>query len=85
MTAPELKVFTLFKSNYRDPVAALRVIADDIEAGKYGDVGTIGVVLLGDTMEVFGMGVDSTGPSVALLLNAGVLRLTRELEEYGRE
>ena len=73
----------LYDSNYRDPVATLRSIASDIEAGKYGDVGSVGVVLLGDTMEVFGMGKDSEAPSVGLLLHAGFLRLSKAIEEHG--
>lgn len=81
---PELKVVTLHESNFRDPVATLREIADQIEAGEYGDVWTVGLVLFGDTLEVFGMGVDSDGPTIALLMNAAALRLARKLEEHGR-
>lgn len=84
MSTPELKVVTAYPSNFRDPAATLRVLADDIQAGKYGDVGTVGVVLLGNTLEVFGMGKDSEGPSVGLLLHSGFLRLSRALEEHGR-
>jgi hypothetical protein len=40
--------------------------------------------LQGDTMEVFGAGPDAEGPSIALLLHAGFLRLSRALEEHGR-
>lgn len=79
------EVIVLHGSNYRDPVATIRKIADEIEAGKYGGVGCVGVVLLGDTMEVFGAGEDSEAPSVALLLHAGFLRLSRSIEEHGRE
>lgn len=78
-----MNVVTLRESNFRDPVATLRQIADQIEAGDYGDVGCVGVVLLGDTMEVFGMGIDSEAPSVALLLHAGFMRLSRQLDEHG--
>ena len=79
-----MKVVTLHESNFRDPVATLREIAEQIEAGDYGAVGCVGVVLLGDTMEVFGMGVDSEAPSVALLLHAGFMRLSRQLDEHGQ-
>ena len=78
-------VVTLFDSNYRDPVATLRQVADEIEAGAYGDVGSVGVVLLGDTMNVFGMGRDSDGPAVALLLHAGFMRLSSAIEGHGRD
>lgn len=79
------EVVTLYESNFRHPVATLRKIADDIEAGRYGEVGCIGVVLLGDTMEVFGAGTDSEAPSVGLLLHAGFLRMSKAIEEHGRE
>lgn len=82
---PELKVVTLKDSNYRDSVATLRKIADEIEAGDFGGVGCAAVVLLGDTMEVFGMGPDSEAPAVALLLHAGFLRLAGAVEMHGRE
>lgn len=75
-----VKVVTLQESNYRDPVKTLRLIADDIEKGQYGDVGCVGLVLLGNTMEVFGMGKDSEAPSVALLLHSGFARLSRTLD-----
>lgn len=77
------KLHVLQETNFRDPVATLRLIADGIEEGEYGDVGTVGVVLLGDTMEVFGMGADAEAPSIALLLHAGFARLSRSIEEHG--
>jgi len=80
----DLKVVTLRESNFRDPAAEMRKIADDIEAGEYGEVGSVGVVLLGDTMEVFGFGPDSEAPSVALLLHAGFMRLSKSVEEHGQ-
>ena len=83
MTAAALNVVTLHESNFRDPAATLRKIADEIEAGRYGAVGCVGLALLGDTMEVFGAGIDSEAPSVALLLHAGFLRLSRSVEEHG--
>lgn len=79
----DLKVVELYGSNYRDPVATLRKIADEIEADRYGAVGSVGVVLLGDTMEVFGAGEDSEAPAVALLLHSGFLRLSKAIEEHG--
>lgn len=79
------EVITLYESNMRNPVATLRKIADQIEAGKYGSVGCLGLVLLGDTMEVFGAGEDSEGPSVAVLLHAGFTRISNAIETHGRE
>lgn len=79
------EVVQLRDSNFRDPSATLRKIADEIEAGDYGAVGSVAVVVLGDTMEVFAMGEDAEAPSAALLLHAGFLRLSRAIEEHGRE
>lgn len=82
--APHLaEVVTLYDSNIRDVPATLRNIADSIEAGEYGHVGCAGLVILGDTMEVFGMGSDSPAPSVGLLLHSGFMRLSMALEEHG--
>jgi hypothetical protein len=78
------EVVTLYDSNIRDPIATLRAIADEIEAGKYGDVGCIALCLLGDTMEVFSAGPDSAGPSAAVLLHAGFMRLTGYIEQHGK-
>lgn len=79
------EVIPLYESNRRDPVETLRKIADEIERGDLGAVGSVGIVVLGDTMEVYGAGEDSEAPSVALLLHAGFLRLSRSLEEHGRD
>ena len=79
-----MKVVTLHPSNFRDPVATLRVIADRIEAGEFGAVGCVAVAVLGDTLEVFGAGVDSEAPSVAMTLHAGFARLSKSIEEHGR-
>lgn len=61
----------------------MRKVADEIEAGEYGAVGSVGLVVLGDTMEVFGMGEDAEAPSIALLLHSGFLRLSQAIEEHG--
>jgi hypothetical protein len=80
----KLNVVPIYESNFRDPVETLRVIANDIEAGKYGAVGTVAVAVFGDTMEVFGLGVDSDGPTIALVFQAASLRFAREIEKHGR-
>jgi hypothetical protein len=86
MNNPVLRsVPSICASNFRDPVATLRRIADEIEAGEYGGVGSAAIVILGDTMEVFGMGEDSEPASVALLLHAGFLRLSGAVESHGRD
>lgn len=79
------EVVTLHQSNFRDPVATLRQIADGIESGVYGDVGCVAVALRGDSMEVFGAGEDSEAPSVAMLLHAGFMRLSNAIEGHGRD
>lgn len=84
MADADLKVVELYPSNYRDPVATLRQIAQEIEDGVYGGVGAAALVLLGDTMEVFAMGEDSEAPSAALLLHAGFARLSNSLEQHGK-
>lgn len=70
--------------DYRDPVKALRNLADEIESGKWGEVGSCGVVVMGDTMEVFGSGLDSDGPAIALLFAAAAHRFASEIEGHGR-
>jgi hypothetical protein len=77
-------VTTIYPSNFRDVAATLRAIADEVEAGKYGEVGCCGVVLLGDRMEVFAMGPDSGAPSGALLLHAGFASMSRAVEDHGK-
>lgn len=84
MTA-KLNVVQLYDSNIRDPAATLRKIADQIEAGDYGEVGCAALAILGDSMEVFGMGSDSEGPSVAVLLHAGFMRISNAIEQHGKK
>jgi len=81
---PELKVVPLYESNYRDAVATLRKLADDIENGVYGTVQDIAVVTYGDTLEVFGMGEKTDGGTTVLLLAAGQMRLVSAVERQGR-
>lgn len=74
----------IYESNFRDPAATLRVIADEIDAGKYGDVGQFALVLLGDTCEVFTGGHESGPCDAAALLQAGAFRLVQSIAERGR-
>ncbi len=61
---------------YKDPVKMLRNIADDIEAGKYGDIDTIVVATAGSTgYETFGGGKDSDMMCCAFLFQACATRL----------
>ena len=84
--APHLaEVVSLYETNVRDVPAKLRQTADDIEAGRYGAVGEVALVLLGDTMEVFGWGEVQDGGSSALLLQAGAQRLINMVEQHGKK
>jgi hypothetical protein len=77
-------VIPLYTSNTRDPVSTLRLIADEIEAGDYGEVGSAAVVLLGDTMECFAMGPDAEAPSIGMLFYSAFLRMAKAIEEHGK-
>jgi len=78
-----MPVETLYESNFRDSAATLRKIADEIEAGDFGEVGCVGVSILGDRLRVFGAGPDSEGPSVAMVLHAGFMQLSSALVDHG--
>jgi hypothetical protein len=46
MSKPDLKIVGEIKPpDYKDPASMLRNIANDIEAGVYGEVSTVGVTL----------------------------------------
>lgn len=70
------EVVPLFESNFRDPAATLRVIADDIEAGKYGNVEEVAIALNGaENVEVFATGPQSDAGTACLLFTAAIQRL----------
>jgi hypothetical protein len=70
--------------DYKDPVKALRNLADDIEAGRFGEVGSCGVVIFGDEMHVYGSGADSGACTIALLFSAAAHRFAAEIEAHGK-
>jgi hypothetical protein len=78
------KVVDIEAVPHSGPAEELRRLADQIEAGAWGAVGSYAVVIMGDTVEVFGSDVDNSGVSVALLLQAGALRMISAVERYGR-
>lgn len=82
MGAKLVEVTELYASNFRDPVATLRRIADEIEAGKYGAVGTVAIALLGDSFEIFGAGVEHDAGACALLFQAAIRRFAKVIEEH---
>lgn len=79
------EVETLYETNKRDPSAELRRIADEIDAGEFGGVGSVAVVILGDEMSVFGAGEDYEPCSIALLLHAAFMRFSKAIEEHGQD
>jgi hypothetical protein len=74
-----MKVVTLYESNYRDPVTTLRELATAIEDGKYGPVGCCAVAVMGETLEIFGMGPDSESTTVHLVFCAAAQKLQAAL------
>ena len=74
-------------AGYRDPVAFLRTIADEIENGQHGDVGTLAVALLtegaedGSPFAAFGGGRNSDIYRVASAFGAAQLRLLNLIRE----
>ena len=61
-----------------EPAAALRQIADDIEAGLFGKVEAVAVVLTGSDVAVFGAGPESSPAVCALLFEDAFQRMKRE-------
>lgn len=77
MSDPELKVVGKIEPpEYKDPVRMLRNIAEDIEAGRYGEVQTIAIALsTEDGLEVFSGGPQSDMHASAYVFGAAQLRL----------
>lgn len=84
MTERTLNVVDFPVPDYRDPVKMLRNLAGQIEAGDFGEVGTIAIAIFGDTLEVFGGGPDSDGPTCALVFQAASFRFAKEIESHGQ-
>lgn len=77
MSSPELKVVGKIEPDeYTDPVRMLRNIADDIEAGVFGDVETIAIAMATEYgYETFGGGRDSSLAHCGFLFNTAAHRL----------
>jgi hypothetical protein len=72
-----MKVVELNSSNFRDIPATLRQIADDIEAGKCGEVRSVALVRdNGEEINVHGLG-ECSAAEAYMLLGVGM----RELEK----
>ena len=81
MTAPVIA--EIKPASYRDPVKMLRNLADDIEAGKFEEVTSIGVVTFGDVgLEIFGGGIDSAPPVIGMLFHAAANKVSNSLLEF---
>lgn len=81
--AAELRV--IYETNFRDPVAMLRLLADAIEAGKHGAVGQLVVALLGDDLDVFAYGHDCTAADAVCLFQAAAHKLLRPIINHGAD
>lgn len=79
----DLKLVSIYESNYRDVVAMLRRLADSVEAGKYGDVSEVALVLMGDKMQVFGFGPKTDHTTTHYLLCGGAAKMTKALLDHG--
>ncbi len=84
MEKPDLKVVGEIKPpEYKDPVKMLRNLANDIENGKYGGVTTIAIATFGDAgLEVFGGGIDSAGPTAAMVFQAASMKMCQALVDF---
>jgi hypothetical protein len=77
MSTPDLKIVGEIKPpDYKDPVKMLRKIADDIEAGAYGEVDTVAVALAAEEgYETFGGGLNSSIEHYAFVFASAAARL----------
>ena len=84
MSKPDLKVVGEIKPpEYKDPVKMLRNLADDIEAGKHGEVTCIAIATFGDAgLEVFGGGIDSEPPVVGMMFQAASMKMCQSLVDF---
>ena len=73
-------------AEYRDPVAFLRTLADEIEKGQHGDVGTLAVALLtegdedGSPLALFGGGRNCDLYRIAATFGAAQLYLLNAMQ-----
>lgn len=75
------EVVTLYDSNYRDVVATLRKVADQIEAGEYGEVSQYVLVVDNGLSEIFCGGEANSAESVFLMQRA----ITRLCNAHDRD
>ena len=78
MVVVDLKVVKL-PTGLQSIPTLMRQIADEIDAGKYGDCASAAFVLAGDRLEVFGLGERGDAPTVCYLLQSGAVKMTLPL------
>lgn len=80
---PLATVTTLFGSNFRDIPTTLRIIAEQIEAGEFGEVKEGALVISGVSLEVFGLGeTNHDGGSTHLILGCAMAKLQNAVLRY---
>lgn len=76
-----VQVEPIYEQNYRDIVATLRQVADNLESGQYGKAISCAVVVRKEdyTIEAFGLGLGDIDTSVTLF-EQGKAKLIRMLD-----
>lgn len=77
-------VETIYETNLRDIPTMLRCLADEIEEGEYGAVGSVACAVLGDELSVFGWGPNCNAGEVHLLLCAGANYMVQPIINKGK-
>jgi hypothetical protein len=77
MSNPDLKIVGEIKPpGYKDPATMLRNLANNIEAGTYGEVSTVAVALAAEEgYETFGGGLHSSMEHCAFLFATAAARM----------
>lgn len=63
-----------------DPVFHLRNLADKLEAGEFGPIRAVAVVVLGDQLDAFGYGQDGEPGMISRMLQRANHRIVMGLE-----
>ncbi len=73
---PLAEVKSIYSTNFRQVAATLRVIADGLDKGEYGEVTEAAVVMkVPDGIDMFGLGAGQTGATTALLFHAAAIKM----------
>ena len=84
MSGSHLKVVGEIKPpEYKNPVKMLRNLADEIDAGKHGEVACIAIATFGDAgLEVYGGGIDSEAPVIAMVFQSAAMKMCQPLIDH---